>query len=501
VLPANADTFVQHIRAIKPSCHIQAAVSHRISTLSHIAMVTQAERRGTGGVAELARLRALEAQESSRWLQVLPTDPYLRLSDVQWQWAAQLRLGMQQPAYEPAGGNRRCKSTLAADEDGWHALTCIHCSGPAIIDRHNSVVSRLAHFARVLTLRPRTEPHHLAADDERRPDIQLDLPDVTLLGDVTISHPAAKCWQRVTASRGVEAVGDSREAEKDGLYADMAKQIGMEFSAFVLYSYGGTHKSAVSFIRRLGTAADPATCLMSYTQWKRELMEQVAIAVQRGNANIMIQDSIRRRGRTWPRRGKADRHSTAPRSRGGVRHKLAAATKMGQPGANGADAMAHVARMARMIGLLDPKATCIQASPEGADSDAETVSTGDDTASLPSVIPETPLSVGSDVRTAGAMDAPPSDAPGAQDADVQSHEQLANDVRSGGHGGLCAPPLVSMAEELMDDNITGMAVHSGEETEDRGSCSVRGCSALSDAEIGDRGSRSVRDCGALLGAD
>jgi hypothetical protein len=120
---------------------------------------------------------------------------------------------------------------------------------------------------------------NLTAEDERRPDIQLDLPDLTLLGDVTISHPLAKSWQRVTSSRGVEAVGDSRQAEKDDLYADMAEQIDMKFGAFVLYTYGGFHKSALSFIKQLGGAVDPATCLTSFTRWKQDLMEHIAIVV------------------------------------------------------------------------------------------------------------------------------------------------------------------------------------------------------------------------------
>jgi hypothetical protein len=94
---------------------------------------------------------------------------------------------------------------------------------------------------------------------------------------VTISHPLAKMWQRVAASRGVEAVGDARETEKDNLYADMAEQLDMKFGAFVLYTYGGFHRSALSFIKRMGSAVEPATCLTSFTQWKQDLMERVAI--------------------------------------------------------------------------------------------------------------------------------------------------------------------------------------------------------------------------------
>ena len=86
---------------------------------------------------------------------------------------------------------------------------------------------------------------------------------------LTISHPDAKKWRRAAASRGVaQAVGDSRQAEKDELYTPMAQALDMEFCAIVLYTYGGFHQSALSFIRQLGLALDPATCLVSHTKWK-----------------------------------------------------------------------------------------------------------------------------------------------------------------------------------------------------------------------------------------
>ncbi len=81
----------------------------------------------------------------------------------------------------------------------------------------------------------------------------------------------------MAALRGVQAVGDARQAEKDESYADMAEAIEMKFRAFVLYTYGGFHSSAISFIQHMGRAVDPATCLTSSTQWKEDLKERIAI--------------------------------------------------------------------------------------------------------------------------------------------------------------------------------------------------------------------------------
>ena len=96
---------------------------------------------------------------------------------------------------------------------------------------------------------------------------------------MTVSHPSARTWQKVAASRGVEAVGDAREAEKNDLYADMAQECEMRFGAIVLYTYGGFHRSALQFISQMAKAVDPATCLTSPSRWKQELMEHMAICL------------------------------------------------------------------------------------------------------------------------------------------------------------------------------------------------------------------------------
>jgi len=47
-------------------------------------------------------------------------------------------------------------------------------------------------------------------------------------------------------------------------------------------------RTALMVISRMTEALDPARCLLSATEWKQMLMRSIAIAVQRGNADIMI---------------------------------------------------------------------------------------------------------------------------------------------------------------------------------------------------------------------
>jgi hypothetical protein len=175
------------------------------------------------------------------------------------------------------------------------------------------VVRLLADAAELIKVPARIEPYSLCDDDQHRPDIQLDLPEYTLLGDVTISHPNAACWRTKAAARGVEAVGDARAAEKDATYAPMAVALEAVFAPFVLYTYGGFHKSALSFIDALGAAYDPAVALVSLSAWKDDLKDRIAVCVQRHTANILIDDARCARVDGLPRRRRGARRSRARR--------------------------------------------------------------------------------------------------------------------------------------------------------------------------------------------
>ena len=292
LIPESAASFVDYYKT-KPSYLVQASITHRIATLSFIARVSEAARAGSSGKGTIARLNSLRATCSSLWLRTLPSDPSLTLTDKKWQWAARLRLGMPVPSIDPACPG--CKQTDAYTKNQWHSLTCTQRSNRAITDRHNVIVNILARFCSMMHMAARTEPSSLDHDSNKRPDIQVSLPDITLLGDVTIMHPAAKTYAKIAATVGPEAVGDRRESEKKKKYDAMAEAVDMEFLPIVLYTYGGFHRSALRFITKLADALDPAACLWSRSEFREMLKQQIAIAVQRGTADIMIQDSIRQR--------------------------------------------------------------------------------------------------------------------------------------------------------------------------------------------------------------
>jgi hypothetical protein len=296
-LPDSAATFVQHFRCALP-CPIQHSITHRITTLSFIARVCEARKEGKEGVATVARLLALKEPASSLWLQVLPTHPGLTMTDAKWLWAARLRLGM--PAPVVSSQCDACKAPNIYTTDSWHALTCVSRSGALITRRHNSVLDVVAKYCKLIDVAVTINPAGESDVDERRADIEVYLPDRTIVGDVTVSHPSTKTWRNKVAKSGVHVVGDAREAAKTSKYQAMAAQHDKQFHAIVLYTYGGLHSSAKTFLAAICDALDPALCLLSYAEFKAELHAHIAIAVQRGNAAIMIEDSVQARMRDAP---------------------------------------------------------------------------------------------------------------------------------------------------------------------------------------------------------
>lgn len=299
LLPDSTNTFIQYFKS-RPSSVIQSTVTHRISTLSFIARVSLAARAEKNGRSTIARLQSLKETGAALWLQTLPTEKALTLSDDKWIWPARLRLGMPVPTTHTMCS--KCRRSDAYARDSWHALSCTALSGAAMTDRHNDVLMKLAQFATLAQLNNRTEPASLDHDhSKKRPDIQITLPDKTLLGDVTVTHPTSHSWKHKACKQGIETIGDIRERMKNALYADMAAANDMDFIAIVLYTHGGLHRSALRFIQRLTNSLDPVTSLLSRSEFNFMLRQHIAIAVQRGNATIMMQDQYRQRDRVGGR--------------------------------------------------------------------------------------------------------------------------------------------------------------------------------------------------------
>ena len=147
-----------------------------------------------------------------------------------------MRLGLQLPTLSDTCHG--CHNIGLFPGDGWHSLSCSGASG-RIIARHDEVVNILSRFARLIDVVSLTEPVDLDADSDKRPDLEIRLPKKTLLVDVAFIHPSAQSYRKQIATRGVEAVGDQRDAVKHAKYDGIAARHDMKFAGFVMYTLGG----------------------------------------------------------------------------------------------------------------------------------------------------------------------------------------------------------------------------------------------------------------------
>ena len=81
----------------------------------------------------------------------------------------------------------------------------------------------------------------------------------------------------------------------------------------MLYTYGGFHESALSFINAVAEGSDPAVAMVSLSTWKDDLKDRIAMCTQRHTADIVIDDARRARVASLPgrRRGSSFEGSTS----------------------------------------------------------------------------------------------------------------------------------------------------------------------------------------------
>ena len=73
-------------------------------------------------------------------------------------------------------------------------------------------------------------------------------------------HPLSPSACKTNNSRVVERIGNKSESAKNDKYEAMAQLVDCRFSPLVFYSYGGFHRSALSFIKAMATALDEQAC-------------------------------------------------------------------------------------------------------------------------------------------------------------------------------------------------------------------------------------------------
>ena len=163
--------------------------------------------------------------------------------------------------------------------------------------RHDHIVRILASLFRQVGAAVHIEPR-IYGTMRLRPDLDITLPDKSLMIDVTVAHPAAPSRGSVVPLAAAAAA----EKIKYSRYSEFAKKHGAVFYPFAMESYGAFAVAAVKVLKILKRAAGnsyhhsiPASSVGTYAA------QVLAVGLQRGNAMVAMKGAVESRaaGGKW----------------------------------------------------------------------------------------------------------------------------------------------------------------------------------------------------------
>jgi hypothetical protein len=293
-LPSSASSFFAHYANTSPSVSssLQSTLSLQAASHSFEASLSMAKanKKHDGG-AELAHLTAISAPRAWTWKTVIPSEPALTLTDIQYRIAMRLSMGLDPlepnsmktlPASCPS-----CKKHVDFAEDSWHFLTCAKQMGVGgrLTLRHNAVVDALYHAVLTVGGQAAREPAGLHFQDDRRPDLQIVFPGQHVLTDVVVSHPLAPSHVR----RRIGKVAIIAQQHKQRKYRETAAHHHAQLLPFSVETCGAMAPDAVKLLQLISRAGKEHLGLWPHEQTMRHLLGAITLAVQRGNAMAVLE--------------------------------------------------------------------------------------------------------------------------------------------------------------------------------------------------------------------
>ena len=159
--------------------------------------------------------------------------------------------------------------------------------GTSVTGRHDDIKFALASWAhRLGATRVRIEPRRLDKGSQKRPDLIIEIGGLCFIVDVTVVHPLAPS-NVPDCARNEERVLEKAQAEKLDKYVAMAENIKGEFVAFAAETTGRLSSQALDFIKRLIQQGAKHKNVWAPREVVHGIYRTVAIAIARGNADII----------------------------------------------------------------------------------------------------------------------------------------------------------------------------------------------------------------------
>ena len=272
--------------------HLQTSLT-RLAQLSYCyafrhsssSLISQLSDKFRTGYA--AHMTSLKNPHAGRWLSVIPRSRRNEMSNSEFVVAARARLYVQ--ARKVPLDYCSCQPFRAGVvghyvDDPLHALSCKLTRGRQITWRHDMVVDSVATALRQCGARVRVEQTSDEPNSRQRPDISMLMNGHNLLIDVGIVQPSAMSHR----DKGPLVRTKEYEDEKITKYKPMAMNLDAGFIPTIYESNGGYGEQARNLLGDIKVFAHEDALAFAPSEIVRDMMDAVAIAIQRGNAKAII---------------------------------------------------------------------------------------------------------------------------------------------------------------------------------------------------------------------
>jgi hypothetical protein len=272
--------------------------------------------------SEKARLLSEGARGATTWLRCIPTSYHNKISNVHMRIQLQFWLGTILPVLAIAPPECHCYRLRECGPDGGPGLadlrgrheTCCMNTSAAKLRRHNYVVAAIRAATSLLKIsssingvlgiaRRRTDG--TVCNSQKQPDLAIydyhrggACPSLI---DVVLPDPTAPSYRNFS-HRSVGSTGLRAETRKQASYAAQAVAAGYRFKAFAVEIFGAWGPSAISLLNELtdyscslGLNDTRLAAGWSASHWQEVFRQYVSVGVQRGNAQLLMDASFRRR--------------------------------------------------------------------------------------------------------------------------------------------------------------------------------------------------------------
>ena len=290
LMPERGSDFWRWYGEYAGSAGLQRLLVAEMENARALRLLAEAE----GDPMRVARLTGIKAKLAGTWLTTLPSSPQFQLRDNHFKVAARLRLGLPPQDDLP----RRCRCDYLLTQDPLHFLNCTLLK-PAVTFRHDVIVRILAMLARKAGGACYVEPRFYVGI---RPDIHIMFPTTKILVDVTVVHPSRPTFAPRSHVPLFAAL--ARERDKTTKFKELSQREQAQFVPFALESFGAWGRGATKLISDIASLAlESKSVAMTCEDVRGEMIRTIAIALQAGNAHVLLNGCMRARehaGRSIP---------------------------------------------------------------------------------------------------------------------------------------------------------------------------------------------------------